>query len=409
MKMLRKLLCLLLLLLLPSASWAHQQILRVVMDDNYPPYTFRAPDGALQGILVDQWHLWERKTGIHVELTGMDWGQAQQAMRAGEFDVIDTIFKTPERQQYYDFSVPYEKIEQPIFFSREISGIRDIASLRGFTVAVKEGGAIIAFLKKHGIDDLVTYPSYEAIIRAAQAGKVSVFCVDQAPAAYFMHKFGIADRFRQTDPLNIGYFHRAVPKGQYERLQLIEQGFAAISPEEQRRIEETWLGFTMGSNRHYLWLLWGLGGALLLVLLLLSWNRGLRRIIERKTKELRASERNYRELVQSADSIIMRWGRDGSIGFINEYGARFFGYEVEELVGKPINSLVPHNQVDGRDLYLMLADIFKHPAEYRANLNQNMRKNGELVWVSWNNRPLCDEEGQVVEMLSVGSDTTDRK
>ncbi len=410
MKTLRKLLCLLLpLLLLPCASWGQQQVLRVVMDDSYPPYTFRAPDGTLQGILVDQWQLWERKTGVHVELSGMDWGRAQQAMRAGQFDVIDTIFKTPERQQYYDFSVPYQKIEQVVFFKREIGGIRDIDSLKGFTVAVKAGDAAVSVLQRHGIGNLVTYPSYEAIIRAAKEGKVSVFCVDQPPAAYFMHKLGIVSQFRHTAPLNTGYFHRAVLKGQSERLQLIEQGFAAITPEDERRIEETWMGFSAGANQYYLWLLWGLGGTLLLVLLLLGWNRGLRRVVERRTKELRASERNYRELVQSADSIILRWGRDGTIGFINEFGARFFGYEAAELLGTSINNLVPHNQADGRDLHLMLADIFEHPAEYRTNLNQNLRKNGELVWVSWNNRPLCDEEGRVVEMLSVGSDTTDRK
>jgi hypothetical protein len=40
----------------------------VVMDDNYPPYVFRGPDGRVQGYLVDSWQLWQRKTGIPVEL-----------------------------------------------------------------------------------------------------------------------------------------------------------------------------------------------------------------------------------------------------------------------------------------------------------------------------------------------------
>ena len=43
--------------------------IRVVMDDNYPPYVFKDDQGQLKGIIVDQWSLWEKKTGIHVELT----------------------------------------------------------------------------------------------------------------------------------------------------------------------------------------------------------------------------------------------------------------------------------------------------------------------------------------------------
>lgn len=40
---------------------------RVVMDNNYPPYVFVNSQGQVQGILADQWRLWQEKTGIQVE------------------------------------------------------------------------------------------------------------------------------------------------------------------------------------------------------------------------------------------------------------------------------------------------------------------------------------------------------
>lgn len=49
------------------------RFIRVVMDNNYPPYTFLDENGSPQGILIDQWRLWEQKTGIKVYLTTMDW------------------------------------------------------------------------------------------------------------------------------------------------------------------------------------------------------------------------------------------------------------------------------------------------------------------------------------------------
>jgi PAS domain S-box-containing protein len=409
MKAARFLLVCLVLLVMPLACWGSQQTIRVVMDDNYPPFIFKSAEGTLQGILVDQWQLWEKKTGVHVELQAMDWAVAQKRMDAGEFDVIDTLFETKERLLKYDFSQPYQKIDQPIYFRREISGIKDIASLKGFTVAVKEGGAIIGFLKQQGIDSLVTYPSYEAIIQAAKEDKVAVFSVDQPPAEYFLYKMGITDRFKKTEPLHSGQFHRAVKKGNSATLKLVEDGFTAITPDELKKIEQSWYGSSAAfGTRDYSWLLWVVVGSILLVLLLLTWNGVLRRIVARRTDALRESERNYRELVQGADSIILRWRRDGTISFINDYGAVFFGYRPEELLEQQLYILVPRHQTKGRDLHQMLLDIFEHVDQYRVNLNQNCRKDGTLVWISWHNRPIVDESGQVVEMLSVGTDITTR-
>ena len=78
----------------------------VVIDDNYPPYVFRDADGTLTGYLVDRWKLWERKTSIAIDLQGSDWATAQQRMSQQQAAVIDTIFRTPERERTLDFSPP---------------------------------------------------------------------------------------------------------------------------------------------------------------------------------------------------------------------------------------------------------------------------------------------------------------
>jgi hypothetical protein len=87
-----------------------------------------------------------------------------------------------------------------------------------------------------------TYPSYEAVVDAAAAGEVRVFCMDRPPATYFLVRKGLAQAFRSTAPLYAGHFHRAVHKGQRAVLQQVEWGFAQISPEQWREIETSWLG-----------------------------------------------------------------------------------------------------------------------------------------------------------------------
>ncbi|OYW76470.1 MAG: hypothetical protein B7Z37_08530 [Verrucomicrobia bacterium 12-59-8] len=247
----------------------------VVMDDNFPPYVFRDSAGGLQGIIIDQWRAWEKKTGVSAEISGMDWGEAVSRMKAGEFDVIDSVFETPERAKYLDFSKSYATIQVPIFFRATISGITDVASLRGFPVAAKTGDATALILQDRGISPLLLYNNYEAIITAARERKVNVFVVDKPPALYFLHKQGLETEFRMSEPITTGEFHRAVRKGNASLLQVIEKGFADVGRPEFARIEKKWFGQTLGGARYLRYLGYGVLGGGTLMVLLVGWNYGL--------------------------------------------------------------------------------------------------------------------------------------
>jgi len=145
--------CLLLCFFIPFSGQAEDagktiQTIIVVSDDNYPPYIFRDFNGDIQGILVDEWKLWENKTGLKVNLIAMDWGKAKEFFLKGQADVIDTIFFTEKRAKQYDFTKPYATINVPVFFHKNLGGIVDIESLQGFTIGVKKGDACIEVLKK---------------------------------------------------------------------------------------------------------------------------------------------------------------------------------------------------------------------------------------------------------------------
>ena len=135
----------------PQVAVEMPRTIRVVVDNAYAPYSFQADDGKLQGILIDQWQAWEKKTGIRVEIHAMNWPEALRRTRAGEFDVIDDIVETPERRNYLDFTPPYATIGASIFFRGNISGITDFASLKGFSVGAKTGGYLIDELKANGV------------------------------------------------------------------------------------------------------------------------------------------------------------------------------------------------------------------------------------------------------------------
>ncbi|WP_424357519.1 PAS domain S-box protein [Methanocella sp. MCL-LM] len=137
-----------------------------------------------------------------------------------------------------------------------------------------------------------------------------------------------------------------------------------------------------------------------------------RPIEDRKRAEeaLRKSEKKYRELVESANSIIIRWDMDGTVTFVNEFATRFFGYSESEMIGKNLMGLiVPGTDLTGDYIAGLIRKITNHPERYLTTVKMNVRKNGEFVWISWTNKPILDDAGNVIENLSVGNDITAQK
>ncbi len=134
------------------------------------------------------------------------------------------------------------------------------------------------------------------------------------------------------------------------------------------------------------------------------------RRLEHELARLRAAEATYREIVHRTNTIVLRWDPEGRVIFLNDYGQRLFGYTSDEIVGRSVLDLiVPDTESSGRDLVAMIRDLLAHPERYVANENENVRRDGERLWITWRNTPIVDGDGRLVEILSTGIDTTERK
>src|SRR4030065_2967154 len=125
---------------------------------------------------------------------------------------------------------------------------------------------------------------------------------------------------------------------------------------------------------------------------------------------LEGNEAKYRELVQNANSIILKMDPKGKVTFFNEFAQRFFGYTEEEMLGCcVVGTILPETESSGRDLDFMIKDIGIHPEKYINNENENIGRNGERVWVAWTNKAIRDENGKVIETLCIGNDITENR
>ncbi len=127
-------------------------------------------------------------------------------------------------------------------------------------------------------------------------------------------------------------------------------------------------------------------------------------------RKLLKARKEYEELVENVNAIVLRWKPDGKVKFINKYGLEFFKFKEDEIVGKSVlDTIVPHYDDSGNDLYKMIKKISENPEEFIYNENENVDKYGNRYWIVWRNKPVYDENGNFVEILSIGSDYTEQK
>jgi len=391
--------------------------LRVIVDDSYPPFAFRDEQGEIQGIVPDLWAMWSARTGIPVTMLGMAWGEAQRRFNAGEADVLDMAFWTAARDEIYDFSEPYATVDVSIVFDSNLSGITDAATLRGFSVGVKDGDSCIDFLAMRGIDSVRRYSSYEAMIDAGAQGEIKVACIDRPPAMYYLIKKGLEGRFKASQPLYSGRFHWVVLKGHQDIRDIVSAGFDRISSEDRKKIEDHWQGRSLGAGiddsllRDIL-----LAGGLvcLFAMVQLVWVWMLRRQVAIKTVELTSalngltiSEARFRTIFDAInDSIFVFDIETGAVRMVNRRMRETFGYQPDDIRTLSIQDLMEGNPPYDRETAL---DCFRRSGDESQVFEWLVRRcDGHVFWVEVDlRRVTIDDSG--LSVLAMMRDITERK
>lgn len=132
-------------------------------------------------------------------------------------------------------------------------------------------------------------------------------------------------------------------------------------------------------------------------------------IVERKRTEeaLRESEAKYRCLINQSSSIILEWDTEGRVLFLNAFGCAFLGFTLDEILGRNVvGTIVAPCDETGTDMVAKIEQIQKSPDAFYSSENENIRKNGEKVWIAWTNRGIYDANNRLIKTISFGIDRT---
>ncbi|CDI01402.1 putative Diguanylate cyclase [Candidatus Competibacter denitrificans Run_A_D11] len=361
----------------------------VVDDRSYPPFAFLDAEGRPRGITIDLWTLWSKKTGIAVEFYLAEWETALAAVREGRADVVGALFRTPQREEQFDFTNPYHNIATSLFFHQEIQGVRSIEDLAGFVVGVvKDDSAEELLIKQYANVKRQTYPGAEELVKAALAGDIKAFIADSQVVRFYLAKLEAGSEFREAlTPVAVNALYAGVKKGNTRLMGLLEQGFQQVSAQEKIAIIENWTGISAFSKVPWVALrtLFTLIAAILCVMVL--WNVQLKRkiaqatsVLQKRHEELQNSERNYREIFNAThEMIFLHDAREGRILDMNEAAVKSTGYSKQELLGQSIAKITvnPPATVDESPSYRIRKAVTDGTLVFQWLFQ---RRDGETFW-----------------------------
>ena len=127
-------------------------------------------------------------------------------------------------------------------------------------------------------------------------------------------------------------------------------------------------------------------------------------------QKLHSSEKKYRELVENANSIILRVDTEGKITYFNEFAQRFFGYTEKELIGKNAGRIIlPVSGPNQLSFDKLITSLRSDPTQHMVSENETTTRTREVVWIAWTYKPIFDEAGRLIEILCIGNDITELK
>jgi PAS domain S-box-containing protein len=232
-------------LFLAAAPVQLAQAVTVAYPRDIPPFSFQTPEGEPNGLAIDIWRLWSRKTGVPVEFLGGSFRETLDMVRDGRADIHAGLFDARERRAFLEFAAPLFEVEANFFYHQSLSGLNDLPDLLPFRIGVRRGTFYESFLRERMPGaSLTLFETAEELIRALDRGELRVFVMSVPDALAYLREAGLRDQFQYPvhRPLLVRSAWAAVAAGREALAESVRKGMARITPAERAEIDRRWLG-----------------------------------------------------------------------------------------------------------------------------------------------------------------------
>jgi len=360
------------ILLMITGMDVHQEkVIRIAGDNNFPPFEYFAQSGVYSGFNVDIMNAISNETGMRIEFVPLPWNVALEALRSGQVDAVQGMKYSPARDKLYDFSAPYFLSSQGIFVRTDNLSIFNIGDLNGRKVSIQKADIAGDLFRELQKANFIETDSQEEAVQLLLEGKVDAFVGNRITGQYFLQRNNQQSHIKIVgDPIDpTDYGVAVLPKNARLLTEINKAIFTIKQNGTYDKIEQKWFGQyimpgTINLERLRLYLEWGSGIVLLIVLVILWWNRMLKQEVQRRTSQIHAINRELEEkmsmleenlqfqqqLLNSTYSFYVTLDQHGRIFLMNRTAVEFLAVG-HQLAGLPMSGtilaeFIPRHQVE---------------------------------------------------------------
>lgn len=275
-------------------------VIRVVSDPLRGPLEFVDENGTPKGISADYLKLLEKMLGIRFDIVrGGSWVGMVEQLKRRELDMITGFTKSEKRSEYANFTRSYISSPYGIFTRQNMPYIYSLEDLKEKKIGIVEGYIINEYLKKdHPNLKLVICENVVDGLKRLSDGQIDAYLGNTLTTGFYIARLGMGHikvsgmtPYRTEESM-------ATRKDWPILASILDKSLNAIPDAEKNNIYTNWISVKFEQKIDYR-LLWKIMlGAILVVGLLIYWNRRLGKEIAIRKQAETALQSNQAHLEQ---------------------------------------------------------------------------------------------------------------
>jgi len=347
----------------------------IASEPDYPPYCIVDEKGNADGFSIDLFKAAADAVGLHVDIKVGVWSKIKNDLANGKIDALPLVGRTPEREELYDFTMPYLSLHGAVFVRKGTTVINSVSDLKGKEVVVMKGDNAEEFERRVNISDKIfTTNTYEEAFKLLASGEYDALITQRVTGIKLLERLGIEGvvplgfqmpRFRQD-------FCFAVQEGDTQLQARLSEGLSIIIANDTfGEIRMKWFGPVYSEKvriediaRIVLIII-----VPLIILLAIIFIVFLRKEVRRRTirlhdevkkhKKTLEEYKNQKLLLEEREtqvSLLLNSTAEGIYGLdvngnctlINQSALQFLGFsDKNEVIGKNMHRLIHHTKTGG--------------------------------------------------------------
>ncbi len=372
--------------------------IKICIDPEWMPFE-KIKDGKYIGMSADYVKIFEKKINKPFSLvTTKNWTETLNFLKQRKCDLTPIIFPQEEIKKYLDFSKPYIIFPLVLATRLDESFISDVPSTYGKKVGYIKNYAYANELKKKYPEiDLVEVESMKDGLEKVKNKEIFGLVGVLASIGYYIQKdyFGelkISGKFDETWSFSVG-----TRKDEPLLNSIINKTIDTISPNEHKKIYETWISVKYQESIDYKKIIIVSGVLLLIILIILYKNRTINNINKKMKKYINIIDKNV--LTTTTDT-------EGNIIYVSNAFLRKSKYKKEDLIGK--NHRIVKHEDTNKEIFIELWNTIKSGKEWKGEI-KNRKKDGGYFWTNTVITPEFNSKGQIISYTAIREDITDKK